>query len=86
MASRPRLVVFYPPDGHEAQRLRQHGITPPAAIEWTDALGLLHIPPDTFTVLRAKSRQQWQHLVVLRHAAAAAGLLPIARSGLPIRA
>jgi hypothetical protein len=42
MPSRLRLLVFYPPDGREAQRLRQYGITPPAGFEWADALGLLH--------------------------------------------
>jgi hypothetical protein len=76
MANRPWLLVFYPVDGYEAQRLRQYGITPPAGIGWTGALGLLHIPPKTFTVLRAESKQQWQcFLVVLRHAATASGLL-----------
>ncbi len=80
MASRPWLLVFYPADGHQAQRLLQYGITPPAGIEWTDALALLHVPPETFTVLRAGSKRQWQYLVVLRRAAAASGLLPAART------
>ena len=76
MAGRPWLLVFYPADGRQAQRMRQYGITPPAAIEWTGALGLLHVPPETFTVLRARSKRQWHYLAVLWHAAAAAGLLP----------
>ena len=77
MGNRPWLLVFYPADGHEAQRLWQYGITLPAVIDWTGALGLLHVPPKMFTVLRAESKQQWQHLVVvLRHAASASGLLP----------
>jgi len=78
MASRSWLLVFYPADGHQAQRLKQCGITPPAGIEWTGALALLHVPPETFTVLHAGSQRQWQYLVVLRRAAAAAGLLPAA--------
>lgn len=75
MAGRPWLLVFYPADGRQVQRLRLCGITPPAGIEWTGVLGLLHVPPDRVTVLRAGSKRQWPYLVVVRHAAAAAGLL-----------
>jgi hypothetical protein len=78
MASRPWLLVFYPADGRQAQHLRQYGITPPEGIDWTGALGLLHVPPQTFTVLRAESKKQWQYLVVMWRAATAAGLLPAA--------